>query len=104
AGRHAFAAGDQAGRRVVNLVCRHATHLANPFVDQVEAVHVCLREATATGVDGQSTTELEGAVLGERCALPTSAKAVSLEREQDERREGVVDLGNVNVACLDVAA
>src|SRR5579863_2330559 len=89
----ALTRGHEAGLGPVDLGRRGAAHLTDPFVDEVEAVHVRLGEPAPGGVHRQrSLLPLEVAVLGHGTGLAALAESVALERQQDERREGVVDL------------
>ena len=66
-------------------------------------MYVGLRHAPARGVGRQATVgPLESAVVGEVGALAPLAESVALERQRDERAEGVVDLGHVDVVRTDV--
>lgn len=51
---------------------------------------------------GSRAADLQGAALGERGALAAPAEAVALQGERDERGEGVVDLGDVDVLGAEV--
>src|SRR5437879_10567799 len=95
--RHHVAAGHERELRARHLVERRAADLPRRLDDEVDAVHVRLREAPAARVAREASTELQPAVLDERARLARLAEAVLLQRSEDERREGVVELRHLHL-------
>src|SRR5262249_44193562 len=92
AGRHHVAARHERELRPGHLVERRAADLARRLDDQVDAVHVRLGKAPPARVRRETCADLETVVRDEVPRLTGLAEAVLLERGEDERREGVVEL------------
>src|SRR5688572_16500277 len=95
--RNAFAGRHQRCIRAVDLIAGSSAHLTHPLVDQIKAVHVGLGEAPARCVDRQPSSHLDPALVRELGPLPSTTKSVSLKRQNDERRESVVELSHLHV-------
>src|SRR5262249_59846898 len=89
---HHVAARREGELRSWHLVARCAADLTDGLDDQVDAVHVCLRQAAAARVVGQVAAYLEAAVLDEAPRLARLAEAVFLAWAEAERREALVAL------------
>src|SRR5271170_2392466 len=78
--------------------------LPRNLADRVPATDMGLRQQPARRVDRQRATRLDAAALHPACRLAGAAEAEALEREQDQRREGVVSVEAGDVLVLDAGA
>src|SRR5207247_1276778 len=97
AGRVGVAAGHEGELAVLHLRCRGAADLPHRLDRVVEAVDEGLGELAAVGVAREPPVGPgEAPALDERPALSGRREAVILERHDDERREEVVEAGDVD--------
>src|SRR5271170_7782030 len=78
--------------------------LPRNLADRVPATDMGLRQQPARRVDRQRATRLDAAALHPACSLAGGAEAEALEREQDQRREGVVGVETGDVLRSDIGA
>src|SRR5207247_7418913 len=98
AGRVRVAAGDEGELAVLHLRRRGATDLPHRLDRVVEAVDEGLGQLAAVGVAREAPVGPgEAPALDEGPALARLREAVVLERRDDERREEVVEAGDVDV-------
>ena len=79
-----------------------ASDLADGLGDEVEPVEIRLAHAAARRVGRKAAADLEPTVVGERSGLAPSAEAVALQRQEDQRAERVVQLGDIDLGRTDV--
>src|SRR5207249_8596727 len=86
--RYHVAAGHERELRARHLVERRAADLPRRLDDEVDAMDVCLTQASPARVARGPPAHLQPVVLDEGARLARLAEAVLLERGEDERREG----------------
>ncbi len=83
------------------LVDRGAADLAHPLGDAVHAVQVGLAELAAVRVERQLAVQLQVSVRDEMACLAPAAEAQLLQLDEHERREMVVEHGDVHIGRPD---
>ena len=107
AGDRAAAVGDGRDLDVLRdlALAGLAAQLEDGLVDEPEAVEPAGRQLAAVGVERQLALAGDAvAALDERAALALAAEAERLEPRHGEEAEAVVELGDVDVAGLEVGA
>src|SRR5207247_9441060 len=95
--RYHVAAGHERELRARHLVERRAADLPRRLDDEVDAVDVRLGEAPPARVAWEPPAHLEPVILDEGARLARLAEAVLLEGDEDQRRDGVVELRHRHV-------
>src|SRR5262249_43617836 len=97
------ARGDQGGFRSGNLVRGGTAYLANPFEQIVHAMDVTLAEQTAMRVHRQRTARADMAFADEVLGFARTAKSMPFEGHEDDRREVLIDHGDIDIARAETA-
>src|SRR6266851_6229558 len=74
-----------------------AAQLPNHLANRVPSGDMAFRQEAARRVDGQRAAELDPSALDPRRSLARPAIAEPLEREYDERREGIISVEALHV-------
>src|SRR5262249_44568131 len=91
------AAGDQGELRAFDLVDRLAAELLDRLADVRHADHIGFGEMPAVRIDGDRAAGADRAALDEGAAFAPVTEAVVLELHDHQRREMVVEQGDVDV-------
>ncbi len=82
-----------------------ASQLQAGLVQHPVPVHSTRRQLTTVGIEGELAVERNaGGALNERSRLAVTAEPERLEPGQGEKREPVVELGDVHVGWLEIGA